>query len=142
MKAITIYAADDGKHFDSAKECEQYEVVMHGVDNIMKRLRNEKNALEHGCAIQQDRQTVKACMYDFWELCEKAIPAYEKVFKEVREGKRHISHAEYTISEYSDEYPCLQRAMYRFDCINAVSGIEYDQPYYANNEPRFNGRVL
>lgn len=142
MKVITIYAAYDGTRFDSAKECEKYEAVMNSVDNIMKRLRNDKNALEHGCAIQQDRQTVKSCLNDFLELCEKTIPTEAKVFKECKEGKRHISHAEYVVSEYSNDYPCLHRAMLRFACINEVSGIEYEQPYFANNEPQFKGRVL
>lgn len=141
MKVITIYAADDGTRFDSAKECEKYEVVMNSVNNIMGQLRNN-NALEYDCAIQQDRQTVKSCFNDFLELCEKTIATEAKVFRECREGKRHISHAEYVISTYSSDYPCLHRAMYRFECINEASGIEYEQPYFAKKEPQFKGRVL
>lgn len=142
MKIITIYVADDGTRFDTAKKCEKYEVVMNSVDHIMKRLRNDKNALEHGCAIQQDKQIVTSCLNDFLGLCETTIPTEALVFKQCKEGKRHISHAEYVISDYANDYPCLQRAMFRFECINEVSGIEYEQPYFANNEPQFKGRVL
>lgn len=131
MKVTTIYSAEDGKRFDSAKDCEQYEAILHSTDNIMKRLRNN-STLKHGCAIQQDRQTVESCLSDFLELCEKAIPTEAKVFKECKEGKRHISHAEHVIGEYSNDYPCLEKAMRRFACIHMDNGIEYDMPYFAN----------
>lgn len=74
------------------------------------------------------------------DLCAKAIPSEAKVFQEVKNGTRHISHASYILSDYSSDFPCLNKAMHRFECIDKYN-IEYNQPYFVEHRLDFKGVI-
>ena len=94
-------------------------------------------------AIEQDLDVVKRSFKDLMELCIEEFPQLDgRVFKEVASGQRHISHANYLLQEYSDQYPTLRRLFYRFLCIDMNTGIEYEQSYFAKYPQDFNGKVL
>ena len=141
MEEITIYKAVDGTRFDSKKDCEYYESVIVNVNNIMSRIRpNDKISSE--VAIRQDSDVVIEVKKDFFLLCAEVIPSYKQLFSEVADRKRHISHAGRVLSDYSHDFPILYGSYFRFECINDCSGVEYEQPYFANHETEFDGVII
>lgn len=141
MQRKVIYIADDGTRFDDKEDCLKYEAILNKCKNIMSSLYYDEKALNNGKAIIHDQFFVKSCFERFMDLCSEVIPQYKKEFQEVKEGTRHTSHAEYCISEYSNDFPCLQRAMYRFTCIDKY-GIEYNQPYFVKHRLDFKGGYI
>lgn len=141
MEEITIYKAVDGTRFDSKCDCEYYESVIDNVNNIMSRLR-QNNEVSSRIAIRQDIEVVREVKYDFFLICAEAIPTFSQWFKEVADSTRHISHAERVLSDYSHVFPILYDSYFRFKCINDCSGVEYEQPYFANHEIEFDGVII
>ena len=141
MEEITIYQAVDGTRFDSKGDCEYYESVIDNVNNIMSRLR-QNNEVSSRIAIRQDIEVVREVKYDFFLICAEAIPSFSQWFKEVADGTRHISHAGRVLSDYSHVFPILYDSYFRFECINDYSGVEYEQPYFANHEIEFHGVII
>ncbi len=141
MHRKVIYIAEDGTRFDSRDDCLSYEVILNKCISIMSLLYYNKEALDEGKAIRHSKTKVKVIFDSFIDLCSKAIPQSNKELQEVKEGRRHISHAEYIISEYQNDFPCLSKAMYRFMCIDKC-GIEYPQPYYAKHPAEFKGEFI
>lgn len=141
MHRKVIYIAEDGTRFDSKDSCLNYEALSDKCKRIMSTLYYDKKELDKGNAIRHDNDVVKSCFEHFIDLCSTAIPQSRKELQEVKEGKRHISHAEYILSEYSSDFPCLFHAMYRFTCIDKY-GIEYQQPYYAKHREDFKGSLI
>ena len=94
-------------------------------------------------AIEQDLNVVKSAFKDLMELCIEEFPQLDRrVFKEVASGQRHISHANYLLQEYINQYPTLRRLFYRFLCIDTNTVIEYEQSYFAKYLQDFNGKIL
>ena len=141
MEEITIYKAVDGTRFDSKVDCEYYESVIDNMNNIMSRLR-PNDEISSRVAIRQDSDVVKEVKYDFFLLCAEVIPSNKQLFIEVANGIRHISHAGYVLSDYSHVFPILYDFYFRLQCINDCSGVEYEQPYFANNEIEFDGVII
>lgn len=141
MEEITIYKAVDGTRFDSKYDCEYYESVIDNVNNIMSRLR-PNDEISINVAIRQDSDVVIKVKQDFFLLCADVIPSYKQLFSEIAYRTRHISHAGRVLSDYSDDFPILYGSYFRLDCINDCSGVEYQQPYFANHEIEFNGVII
>ena len=127
-KEVTIYETTDGSQFDTQKEAKKYELLCEKCEKIMSQLHPH---IDNG-AVQQDVELVKKAFNEFMDLCGEAIPYYKKTFICVKGGNTHPSWAERIISDYNIK--CLCNASFRFSCINMVSGIEYEQPYYVNHE--------
>ena len=141
MEEITIYKAVDGTRFDSKGDCEYYESVIDNVNNIMSRLRPNKEVSSR-IAIRQDVDVVREVKQDFFLICSEVIHSYSQLFKEVAYGTRHISHAGRILSDCSKDFPILYDSYFRLECINDCSGVEYEQPYFANHEIEFEGVII
>lgn len=141
MEEITIYQAVDGTRFDRKADCEYYESVYKNVSNIMVRIRSNKEVSSR-IAIRHAIDVVREVKQDFFLICSEAIPSFNQLFKEVAYGTRHISHAGRILSDYSKDFPILYDSYFRLKCINGCSGIEYEQPYFANHEFEFHGVII
>lgn len=141
MEKITIYKAVDGTRFDRKADCEYYESICKNVSNIMARIRPNED-ISSRIAIRQDIDVVREVKQDFFLICAEVIPFFSQLFKEVANGTRHISHAGRILSDYSKDFPILYSTYYRFECINYCSGVEYEQPYFANHEIEFDGVII
>lgn len=140
MVEITIYEAVDGTRFNSKGDCEHYESVIDKANNIMSRLR-PNDEISSNVAIRHDFNVVTEVKKDFFLLCAEVIPSYNQWFSEVANGIRHISHAGRVLSDYSHDFPVLWKLYFRLECINDFSGVEYEQPYFANHECEFKGVI-
>ena len=140
MKKMTIYVACDGTRFDTKKECLDYEKIFVDIEKIINKLK-PNDEVSYKVAIKQNIDNVKLVKKEFFLYCAKIISSYKTWFTEVANGTRHISHAGRILSDYSNQYPKLYKAYYRLECINEVSGIEYEQIYYAHHESEFKGIV-
>lgn len=141
MEEITIYRAVDGTRFDSKVDCEYYESVIENVNNIMSRLR-PNDEISSNVAIRHAPDVVIEVKQDFFLLCAEVIPSYKQLFSEVANRIRHISHAGRVLSDYSHDFPILYDLCFRLECINDCSGVEYEQPYFANHEIEFRGVII
>jgi len=140
MVEITIYKAVDGARFESKCDCEHYESVIDKANNIMSRLR-PNDEISSNVAIRQDSDVIKEVKRYFFLLCAEVIPSEKQWFSEVANGIRHISHAGCVLSDYSHDFPILWKLYFRLECINDFSGVEYEQPYFANHESEFKGVI-
>jgi len=138
IKEITIYETTDRSRFESHREAVEYEKLYERCNKIMAVLRNR----EDGCAVKQDLHDVKNVLKNLMSLCSEVIPDFKSTFDKVSRGEAHQSWAARILSDYSSEYRCLYKSFYRFECMNQVSGIEYEQPYYALHESAWEGKVL
>lgn len=141
MEEITIYGAVDGTRFDSKSDCEYYESVIDNVNNIMSRLR-PNDEISSNVAIRQDSDVVIEVTQDFFLICAEVIPSFKDLFMQVANNERHISHAGRILSDYINDFPILYKTYYRIECINQISGVEYEQPYFANHEIEFEGVII
>lgn len=141
MQRKVIYIAEDGTRFDSEVDCLNYEALSDKCKRIMSSLYYDKKELDKRNALKHDNDVVKSCFGHFMDLCSTAIPQSRKEFQEVKEGKRHISHAKYIIEEHSNDFLCLFKAFFRFLCIDKY-GIEYQQPYYVKHREDFKGSLI
>ena len=114
MKAITLYEANDGVRFDLECDCVYHEAFCDKVEEINKRLRKNEE-IDGTLAIEQDLDVVRSAFKDLMELCAEEFPQLDgRVFKEVASGQRHISHANYLLQEYSDQYNKHCQFSYKF----------------------------
>lgn len=141
MQRKVIYIAEDGTRFDSKDGCLNYESLSDKCERIMSSLFYDKKELDNGNALRHDNDVVKSCFGHFMDLCSTAIPQSRKELQEVKAGKRHISHAQYIIEDYSNDFPCLFKTFFRFMCIDKY-GVEYQQPYYAMHRDDFKGALI
>lgn len=133
IERITVFQTSDGKRFDDPREAENYEYIYQRCQEIMGKLRPATDFNEWQ-AVRQNIYAVKSAFLDLMELCCDVLYKHKRVFIGVANGKYHRSHAEHILSDFSKDYPCLQKTFYRFECISLTSGIEYNQPYYATHE--------
>ncbi len=141
MEEITIYKAVDGTRFDRKTDCEHYESICKNTSDILTRIR-PSGEVSSRIAIKQDIDVVREIKRDFFLICAEAIPSFSQLFKEVADGTRHINHAGRILSDYSKDFPILYAAYFRLECISETSGIEYEQPYFANHEIEFHGVII
>jgi hypothetical protein len=138
IKEITIYETTDRSRFESHREAVEYEKLYERCNEIMQVLRDR----EDDCAVRQDIKDVKNAFEKLMSLCAEKIPDFKSTFNKVSRGEAHQSWAARILSDYSSEYRCLYHSFFRFECINMVSGIEYEQPYYAAHESEWKGEIL
>lgn len=127
MEEITIYKTQDGSRFDKKEDAIKYEKLCHKCDEINSRFVNINHELDSKEFIQQNPAIVKALFAEFMDIVAEAIPDHAQFAKECGAGIRHISHIWRIISDYNVK--CLDKLMYRFDCINFDTGKEFQQPY-------------
>lgn len=142
MKTKVIYIAADGKRFDSEEQCARYEILLGHVGKAMSNLFYNKEEIHKGNAFKHNLKDIETSFKEVLDICALTIKNYSRVFLGVKNGIWQFSHALAIISDYSQDYPCLSNALYRFSCMNFTSGIEYEQPYYAKHEEDFKGRVI
>ena len=137
IEKITVYQTTDGKRFDSLEAAEEYEKLYQRCEKLHEVL-GAKATCRY--AIKHDPLLVRHLFLDFLDLCAQTIDDEIGVFIGVRHGEIHKSHAERILSDYHHDYPCLWDTYFRFNCIGP-SGIEYEQPYYAYHEDKWDGAV-
>lgn len=138
IRQIIIYQTQDGTRFDTMAAAEEYERLYYRCVEVMQKL--GEHATERK-AIKHDRNRVDLCFKKFLEICAIQIPAERHIFIGVRDGNVHRSHAEKVLSDFHYKYPCLWDSYFRFDCIGP-SGVEYEQPFFAYNEDKYDGDVV
>lgn len=143
MREIIIYEARDGEEFYDKTKCQNYETVLDKIDEIMSELRDDSN-VSCSVAIRQNVETVKKVLNRFLlEVCEPAFSdsEYKKWIQEVADGTRHMSYVARLLSDNRSKGKAYYHTCFRFMCINMESGIEYEQPYYAEHEDEFEGVI-
>ena len=133
VKKVEVWEAQDGKRFDEHIDATYYDSIIDWCSEVMSKLRPH----EEGGAVQQDVEEVKKAYAEFMDLCAEVLPKNKDWFQGVKKGRRHPSHVQYLLSDYSTDYPILWKTLFRFDCINMTSGIEYYQPYYVEHEDKW-----
>ena len=141
MKKITIYESNDGTRFDNKADCKYYESICKNINNVTSRLR-PNNDVSNLVAIRQDSDIVREVTQDFFLICAEVIPSFKDLFMQVANNERHISHAGRILSDYINDFPILYKTYYRIECISQISGVEYEQPYFANHEIEFDGVII
>ena len=137
METIMVYEVN-GKRFDDPQEALKYEVLCNEVQEIMDFLFPRTDAVEKGRDFnKQNPDIVKTCFRSFCFLCSKTIPSYKEWFVQTARGERHISHIGRILSDYSIDYPVLQKTLFRFECISFENGYEFQQPYYVTHQEEF-----
>ena len=137
METIMVYEVN-GKRFDDPQEALAYERLCEQVDNITKVLTPRSQLLEDGCDYyEHDLRVVKDCFRKFCILCSKVIPSYKEWFLQTANGDRHTSHIGRILSDYSHDYPILNKTLFRFNCISFENGYEFQQPYYVVHQGEF-----
>jgi hypothetical protein len=140
MKTITKYETEDGSIFSDPDKAQNYEYLC---ANLMLAARDHLKELPTGsdrmeflngggylqhepALVQSYREAVCDAALDFFQKGG----ACEQWFKEVREGKRHISHVGRLVDDSGEK--CLKNAIHRLMCIDP-NWREWGQPYYAMN---------
>lgn len=137
METIMVYVVD-GKRFDDPQDALAYERLCEEVESIMSRLAVRTKEIENCLGYNKhDLQNLKQCFEKFCEVCSKTISRYKEWFVQTARGERHISHIGRILSDYSEDYPILQKTLFRFECICFDSGYEFQQPYYVTHQEEF-----
>ncbi len=142
IKQLTVYECKDGKRFDDAESAKQYEMLLNRCNAINSMLGVSKKPIYQRCAVQLDKQTVEFCYEKFIEQCLIVLPDYNyyTLHKGFENFDKHYIHR--VIDENYDRYPCLRELSQRFNRISRSTYIEYDQPYFAEHESDFKGKVI
>lgn len=134
MKAIVKYEAEDGKEFDSEKECLDYENLIARVNNIMKVL--PPLPKDNGCRfsngegfVQHDKKTLRKVQIGLLKEIKKHVE-HKWVEQTIEDENVHPSYVARLLDDYS--ISPLSKAWYRFICTDKL-GREWGQPYFANN---------
>lgn len=137
METMTIYIAN-GKRFDDPQEALYYERLCSRVSDIMDKLKPRTDAIENLQSFNKhDVLVLQKCFNDFCLLCAECIPSCRGWFIDVTRGKRHKSHIDKILSDYSHRFPVLHDTMFRFMCCSFDNGYEFGQPYFVNNQEEF-----
>lgn len=139
MKEIIIYEANDGTRFKNKRKCETYENICTKVADIMSVMKVREG---DDIAVRQDKGNVHKAFFGFMDLCGDVFPEHRDWFNQCAIGSRHISHAGRILNDLHDECPILDRTMYRFQCIDWNSGIEYPLANYSYKPEDFKGKIL
>ena len=140
MEKLTIYKAKDGVRFDVEKDCAEYEKLIDRVEAVICKLRPHED-VDTMVAIQQNINTLRDCFKTFLvDICAPLFPSYGHLFISCAEGKTHKSWPSRILAD--NDYPVLRYTMWRFECIDMETGIEYEQPYFAYNPKEFKGTVI
>ena len=133
MKKIIIYEAKDGTRFDKKAEAQEYESMLLKISEAEKKyIGKRRKDVERGLACSEHKpEDVNAFKKELCEIAAYYIPSSKKFLRECGNGTRHISHAQRLVGDAC--IPALEAAFFRLDCINAETGKEYEQPYYAHN---------
>lgn len=141
VKRVVVFEAY-GKRFDKYNDAVKYENLYEEVEKIMSYLPPRSEAVENGTGVvKHDVSTLNKCLKAFCNICAEHITPFKEWFIDVINGARHMSHVGRIISDYSSEFPILQRTCYRFACIDFETGIEFQQPYYVTHQDEFFSRL-
>ena len=148
MEQVIYYKAPDGKEFKDKEKCLEYEKLLYRCMDIRNSLRLP-DKVDDSHAVQQTTERCRMFSDAVMDLCDEIIygnnemyEPTESVFIGYRLGKVHLSHVEYLMSGYKDDYPCLWDLVYTVKCMNFTDGVLYPQPFYANNPYKFQGTIL
>lgn len=136
MKQFSIYVADDNSKFEDKNQCMRYELLCDEVNRVMAVLKprpNDDLAFKNGSGyLQQSIGICESVRKQFFTICAREIPYWEKIMRECAEGRRHISHAGWIISDCS--FKCLRDAYDRMSCIDLTNGKEFGQSYFVTHQ--------
>ena len=133
---ITMYQCEDGTRFDEKEKARNYDDICQRIKQIMIPMGERTVDCEKGYEyINHNPIVVKNTLSKFLFECSKILTCHSKDLVECANGIRHISQAEYFISE--SNITVLMYAMFRFSCTNMESGREYQQPYFKTHEEEF-----
>lgn len=141
MKEITIYECEDGSRFDIKEKAERYDEVLEKIKQIMTPI--GEPVTESYSAKQREKDAVETAVKDFMQLCAWCIPDWKETFEKVdnlEDAQRYIVGR--VLSDYRNEWECLDKAFFRFSCISDVSYIEYEQPYWTKHEDEYKERLM
>jgi len=102
METITKYKAVDGVEFYTHKECEDYELLIEEVDNIMSVLPSPIETCDffNGSGyIQHDKDTFESVRLKFLQLCQKHID--HNWLQQTIEGNCHPSWVGRLLDDYN-----------------------------------------
>lgn len=137
MEKIIGYVVK-GKRFDDPMEALKYETLCERVEDIMSSLEPRTERVDNGLEyIPHGVTVVKDSFKEFCDVCGDTIPRFKNWFVETGNGERHISHVGKILSDYSEDYPILQKTLFRFECISFENGYEFMQPYYVTHQEEF-----
>ena len=154
MKEITMYVCDDGSQFTSKEEAQKRDELIEKVNNTLailkprKEIEKQIGLSEFELAIRQDKDTVFYAMSKLMDICMSTIGGsyanevftkYKDAYR-LQDGSVHISHLYRLISDFGINI--LRDALYRFECIDTKTGIEYPTPMYVKNPKLFIGKII
>lgn len=142
MEEIIIYKCEDGTRFDRKEDAKNYDDICERIKRIMIPMGERTVDCSRGREyINHDIIVVKDTLNKFLIECSEIVTFNygKEQLIECANGTRHISHAEYIISQ--SNIKVLKEAMFRFECTNMKSGREYQQPYFAMHEEEFEERI-
>lgn len=154
MKEIIMYVCDDGSKFTSKKEAQKRDELIEKVNNVLALLKSREEIekqisfSESEIAIRQDKDTVFYAMSKLMDICLSTIGGcyphevftkYKDAYR-LQDGSVHISHLYRIISDFGMDI--LRNALYRFECIDTKTGIEYPYPMYVKNPELFIGKII
>lgn len=128
MESLTIYRASDGKRFDDAQACQEYEWLLSEVVMAMRPL-GDKPDLGHGCWKQHKERNCHMARRGLVMIARKLFS--HAVFQQEPHLVNPMSIAGRLIDDSG--YTCLYWAWNRLMCINWQNWREYDQPFFALN---------
>ena len=141
MKEITIYECEDGSRFDDKKKAAIYDEVLEKTKKIMAPIGDA--VTEMYSAKQRNKAAVEMAVLEFMHLCALCIPDWKETFEKVdnlEDAQRYIVGR--VLSDYRNEWECLDKAFFRFSCISDVSYIEYEQPYWTTHEQEYQEKLI
>jgi hypothetical protein len=123
MKIIEKFVANDGKQFNTKKECEDYEVILNQIEIALKDL-PKKN-------FSSDEGYLKLPIGTYDKLEKLLVRLSNEWFK-----TNDFTCFNYVLGRYIDDsdMKALRQLSYKLMCIR--DNKEYGQPYFANNSDK------
>jgi hypothetical protein len=126
-----IFISDDGKEFESEKDCLDYESWLKRYDAILRKLPKHPDTCEFTNGegyIQHDLKVLEGVRKEFYTLAIEEI-------KSIHPDAGDIVPNSYGFWRYLDDNGAIGYVKgIRFLCINYENGREYGQPYFVSHE--------
>ena len=137
IRTVVVYQCEDGTRFNRISDAQKYDKYYNKLHFVEESLLGKRSDdVEEGLAsMEHPVEKVVAYRKEICRLAGEYIPVYKKMFSECGEGIRHISHAERIVSDSDNQM--LNVAFYRLSCINQETGVEYQQPFFANHPEKW-----
>ncbi len=134
MLTITKFISTDGSEWNLPEDCQRRD----SLDALVRVLESQLPAAitDSDVRRQLDREAVLRVKRDVVALCRDEFPR-EAVFKHNADEIHPMSYAGRFLDDIGGP---LRRIWWRFACMSRA--YDYEQPYYALNEGKFEGRTI